>query len=34
MLQVTDTASKEIQQVLGSDQANGKQLVVYFQGFG
>ena len=34
MLQVTDTASREIQKALDGDQAQDRHLVVYFQGFG
>jgi hypothetical protein len=34
MLQVSDTASREIKKVLDSAQAKGRQLVIYFQGFG
>jgi len=34
MLQVSDTASREIKKVLDTAQAKGRQLVIYFQGFG
>ncbi len=34
MLQISDSASTEIKKVLGSDQGNGKNLIVTFQGAG
>ncbi len=34
MLDVTDTASSELQKVLDSDQAKDKHLIVIFQGVG
>jgi len=34
MLQVTPSASQELKKVLESEQAKGKQLIVFFQGFG
>lgn len=34
MLNVTDMARDELSTVLASEQAKGKQLIVYFQGYG
>jgi len=34
MLIVTDKASEELQKVLASDQAEGKGLILYYQGAG
>jgi len=34
MLQVTDTASTELQKVLASPQHAEKKLIIYFQGVG
>jgi hypothetical protein len=34
MLNVTDTASTELKNVLASDQAKGKSLIIFFQGHG
>ena len=34
MLIVTDKASAELQKVLGSEQAKGKGLIIYYQGAG
>lgn len=34
MLIVTDKASEELKKVLESDQAQGKGLVIYYQGAG
>jgi len=34
MLSVTDSASVNLQTVLGSDQARGKHLIIFFQGYG
>lgn len=32
MLVVSDKASEELNKVLGSDQASGKDLIIYFAG--
>lgn len=34
MLSVSDTASEEFGKVLDSQQATGKHLILFFQGFG
>jgi len=34
MLVVTDTASTELKTVLGSGKAEGKNLIIFFQGHG
>lgn len=34
MLNVSETASAELQKVLASDQTKGNHLVIYFQGAG
>jgi hypothetical protein len=34
MLVITDTASEKLKEVLESDQAEGKELVLYYQGAG
>jgi hypothetical protein len=34
MLAVTDTASTQLQTVMGSAQAQGKYLIIFFQGYG
>lgn len=34
MLVVTDSASAQLKTVLGSDQAKGKNLIIFFQGHG
>jgi hypothetical protein len=34
MLAVTDSASTQLSAVLNSDQAKGKQLIIFFQGYG
>ena len=34
MLSVTDKASEELKKVLNSEKAAGKELVIFFQGYG
>lgn len=34
MLAVTDSASAALAQVMNSDQAQGKHLIIFFQGYG
>jgi len=34
MLAVTDSASTQLQTVLGSEQAKNKHLIIFFQGHG
>ncbi len=34
MFQVSDSASGQIKQILATEQAQGKNLVLFFQGFG
>jgi|GEM_PF-3512375 len=34
MLAVTDSASEALKEVLKSDQARGKYLIIFFQGYG
>ena len=34
MLAVTDAASTQLQAILTSDQARGKHLIIFFQGYG
>jgi hypothetical protein len=34
MLEISDSATTELQKVLTTDQAKGKSLVIYFQGMG
>lgn len=34
MLEITDSASTALQGVLKSDQAQGKHLIIFFQGYG
>jgi len=34
MLAVTNSASTQIQAFMGSDQAKGKHLIIFFQGYG
>ena len=34
MLAVTDSASSALQDVLKSEQASGKHLIIFFQGYG
>ncbi len=34
MFEVTQKASEELKKVLASDQSKGKELVIFFQGYG
>jgi hypothetical protein len=34
MLVITDSASTELKKVIGSKEAENKQLIIYFQGAG
>lgn len=34
MFEVTDSASEELKKVMDSEQAKGKELVIFFQGYG
>jgi len=34
MINVSETAGLELKKVLGSPQADSKELVIYFQGYG
>ncbi len=34
MLQISDKAKRELSKVLGNKSASGKQLIVYFGGYG
>jgi Fe-S cluster assembly iron-binding protein IscA len=34
MLSVTEKASTELKKVLSSEKATGKELVIFFQGYG